>query len=104
MKPSMNVRDVRRVRLGVASVAAIGLLIALPGNAQAAATPIPLGNADPFVVLAGQTITNTGTTTINGDIGISPGSSLTGGPPLMVLHGTSPGSYTHMTLPTILRG
>jgi hypothetical protein len=89
MKPSMNVRDVRRVRLGVASVAAIGLLIALPGNAQAAATPIPLGNADPFVVLAGQTITNTGTTTINGDIGISPGSSLTGGPPLMVLHGTS---------------
>ena len=89
MKPSMNVRDVRGVRLGVASVAAIGLLIALPGNAQAAATPIPLGNADPFVVLAGQTITNTGTTTINGDIGISPGSSLTGGPPLMVLHGTS---------------
>ena len=79
----------RHMSVGVASLAAVALFVALPGSAQAAATPIPLGNADRFVVLAGQTITNTGTTTITGDIGISPGSSLTGGPPLMILNGTS---------------
>ena len=67
----------------------MGRFLAPPCSAQAAASPIPLGNADPFVVLAGTTITNTGTTTITGDIGVSPGSSITGGAPLMVLNGTS---------------
>lgn len=89
MKLSRYVGGARSVRLGVASLAAVGLFLALPVSAQAAASPIPLGNADPFVVLAGTTITNTGTTTITGDIGVSPGSSITGGPPLLVLNGTS---------------
>jgi len=70
------------------SVAALGLLVALPGSAQAAAIPVPLGTADSFVVLAGTTITNTGATTVNGDMGLTPGTSVTGMPPL-VLNGAS---------------
>ncbi len=67
--------NTRHVRFGVASVAALALLVALPGAAQAAATPVPLGTADSFVVLAGTTITNTGATTLSGDVGLSPGAA-----------------------------
>lgn len=47
----------------------IGLLPALAATAQAA-SPVPLGTADSFALLAGSTITNTGATTITGDIGL----------------------------------
>ncbi len=67
--------DRRHVRVGLASAAALALLVALPGAAQAAATPVPLGTADSFVVLAGQLITNTGATTLSGDVGLSPGAA-----------------------------
>jgi Ice-binding-like len=78
MKLTRHEGQVRRVRLAAASVAAVGLLVALPGNAQAAAVRVPLGTADSFVVLAGAGITNTGPTTLNGDIGSYANPKITG--------------------------
>jgi len=84
MKLSKQVAKARRVRFGVASVAALGLVVALPFSAQAAAIPVPLGTANSFVVLAGAGITNTGPTTLNGNLGTFPTTSITGAGSLTV--------------------
>lgn len=54
-------------------------------------SPCALGTTSTFGTLAGSTITNTGPTIINGDLGLSPGTSVTGFPP-----GTVNGA-THIT-------
>jgi len=55
----------------------------VPAVAQAA--PIDLGTAKPFVVLGGQSVSNTGPSVLNGDLGVSPGTSLPGfGSPAVV--------------------
>jgi cell division septation protein DedD len=90
MKLSTYLRGARRARVRLASVAtltalfAVGLLVALVGGAQAASTAVPLGTADSFAVLAGAGITNTGPTTLNGDLGTFPTTTITGSASLTI--------------------
>jgi len=83
-------------------------------------TTIPLGSTATFAVLAGATITSTGLSVITGDLGLSPGTAVTGFPPGIVngaLHtgdaaaatakadlSTAINSANALTLPILLAG
>src|SRR6476469_1635625 len=80
---------VPRVSRSLGVVAALCLAVgagAVP--AHAAEAPVGLGTATSFAVLAGQSITNTGASVVSGDIGVGPGTSVTGIPPLVQTGGT----------------
>src|SRR5438067_11618330 len=64
----------KRTYIGLMAILGFAVLFT-PSTAFA---QIPLGTAQNFAVLGGQTVTNTGPTTITGNLGVSPGLAVTG--------------------------
>jgi Ice-binding-like len=85
--------------IAVPAIAAIGL-VGISGTAFACETPPPappapttascvdFGAAAPYAVLAGSTVTNTGPSGISGNLGVSPGTAVTGLISTQVTNGT----------------
>src|SRR6202000_1555192 len=72
-----NPLDFTRGRTALLAIAGCFLATVIP-VAAAKASAVELATAQPFVVLGGSTVTNTGPSVLNGDLGLSPGTSLTG--------------------------
>ena len=68
----------RRISVGLVVAAALFL------QHNATAVDVDLGTANNFAVLAGSTVTSTGNTVVNGDLGLYPGTSVTGFSPGIV--------------------
>ncbi|HEX8686197.1 MAG TPA: ice-binding family protein, partial [Pyrinomonadaceae bacterium] len=68
--------------LGAASVPLLNT------STTSAQSEVPRGTTTTFAILAGQAVTSTGLSVVNGDLGISPGTALTGFPPGVITGAT----------------
>ena len=89
----MNIK--KKLRFFLFPLIILFVVLPLSSTVMAAEPKVNLGSTETYAVLANSTITNTGPTvisgTIGGDIGLYPGTSITGFPPGTV------GGTTHLT-------
>ena len=69
------------------SFSIVGIFVLFFSQAHAQTAP-SLGTAASFAVLGGSTVTNTGPSVISGNLGVSPGTAVTGFPPGLVVGGS----------------
>ena len=66
------------------AIVLLGAMLSVFTPANAAEADVGLGTAASYSVLAGQTVTNTGPSVLSRNLGLSPGSAVTGFPPGIV--------------------
>ena len=83
-----TLNKMRFITLLLTPLLVLVILIGAPATSMAAQLPVNLGTASSFTLLAGSAITSTGGTTINGDVGVHPGTAWTPGVPPTIVNGT----------------
>lgn len=87
LKTPKRLPQISLVNIGRAAFFTLLLTIGTLKPALAQTAP-SLGTAQNFAVLASSTVTNTGSSVITGDLGVSPGTAVTGFPPGTVVGGS----------------
>lgn len=81
-RPSIQSRSVKLVvAAGVVTLMGFAGLLSATQSASATATALDLGTAGSYSVLGGASVTNTGSSVLALDVGVSPGTAISGFPP-----------------------